>query len=337
MGWENLEGIVGALTRAGYPKNTPVALVRWGTEPSQQTVVGTADDIVDKGTAAGLEPPVVAVFGEVAGLAERLRWFDNRPLFAKKILVTRTRAQAGVLSDLLAQRGAQAIELPTIEIRGLEDNTLLDESLRTLDRYDWAIFASANSVRAVFDRLGALGLDTRAFGSTHVGAIGPVTAAALREQGIVADLMLDGYIAQGMAKDLDRGSFDGRTVLLPRADIGRETLEDELSTVGARVDPVVAYCTGIPKGSVAHARRILEDGIDVATFTSSSTVTNLVGLLNGHVDALSGAVIACIGPVTAATAREVGFNVDIVPSEHTVAGLIDALEEYFAHKIDPHE
>ena len=337
MGWENLAGIVGALTRAGYPEDTPVALVRWGTEPSQRTVVGTAGDIVDKGTAAGLEPPVVAVFGEVVDEAERLRWFDNRPLFAKRVLVTRTRTQAGALSDLLTRRGAQAIELPTIEIRGLEDNTPLDQSLRRLGRYDWAIFASANAVRAVFDRLGELGLDTRAFGTTRVGAIGPATAAALREQGIVADLMPDVYTAEGMAKGLDREAFEGRTVLLPRADVGRETLEEGLSTVGARVEPVVAYRTGTPKDSGVLAQRILEDGIDVAAFTSSSTVTNLVALLNGRVDALSRAVIACIGPVTAATAGEVGLKVDIVPSEHTVAGLVDSLEAFFADKVATHE
>ncbi|MCH8205650.1 MAG: uroporphyrinogen-III C-methyltransferase [Chloroflexi bacterium] len=337
MGWENLPGIVGALTDRGYPRDTPVALVRWGTEPCQETVIGTVGDIVDKGVAAGLEPPVVAVFGEVVGVAERLRWFDNRPLFGKRVLVTRTRAQAGALSDLLVQRGARAIELPTIEVQGLDDYTPFDGSLRRLGDYDWAIFASANAVMAVFERLASLGLDARAFGAARVGAIGPATAAALRDRGIVADLMSDVYTAEGMVRGLARRDFEGAMVFLPRADVGRETLERGLSALGANVEAVVAYRTAAPEGSRGLAQRTIEDGIDVAAFTSSSTVTNLIGLLDGRLDGLSRAAIACIGPVTAATAREVGLNVDIVASEHTVAGLVDSLETYFTSKVPSHE
>ena len=337
MGWENLSGIVGALVDRGYPEDTPAALVRWGTEPYQQTVLGTLADIVGKGAEAGLEPPVVAVFGAVVGLAERLRWFENRPLYGKRVLVTRTRSQAGALSDLLAHRGALAIELPTIEILRLDDYSQLDDSLGRLDTYDWAIFASANAVEAVFDRLFTLGLDARAFGKARVGALGPATAAALRERGIVADLMSDVYTAEGMVKGLARQEFDGRTVLLPRADIGRETLQEGLSTLGASVEAVVAYRTGTPESSRADAERLMDEGIDVAAFTSSSTVTNLVGLLDGRTDGISRTAIACIGPVTAATAREVGLNVDIVASEHTIAGLVDSLEAYFTSKVPSHE
>lgn len=337
MGWENLPGIVGALMDRGYPQDTPAALVRWGTGPCQETVIGTVGDIVDKGVAAGLKPPVVAVFGEVVGVADRLRWFDNRPLFAKRVLVTRTRAQAGALSDLLAQRGAQAIELPTIEVQGLEDYGVFDGSLRRLGDYDWAIFASANAVVAVFDRLATLRLDARAFGAARVGAIGPATAAALQGRGIVADIMSDVYTAEGMVRGLARRDFQGATVFLPRADIGWETLESGLSALGARVEAVGAYRTTTPEGSRERALRTLEAGIDAAVFTSSSTVTNLLGILDGRLDGLSGATIACIGPVTAATASEVGLNVDIVASEHTVAGLVDSLETYFTSKVHSHE
>lgn len=337
MGWENLEAIVRALKRGGYPEDTPAALVRWGAAPAQETVFGTVADIVDRGASAGLAPPVVAVFGSVVNAAARLGWLDSRPLFGKKVLVTRTRSQAGVMSDLLERRGAEAIELPTIEIRPARERVPLDERLRRLSTYDWTVFASANAVRALFDRLGDLGLDARAFWGVRVMAVGPATAAALRERGVIADRVPEVYSAEGAVRELDRESFGGRAVLIPRADIGGGVLERGLVAVGASVDTVVAYHTVRPEGATVRARSLIDDGVDAAAFTSSSTVTNLLGLLDGRTEALSRAVIACIGPATAATARESGLTVDIVAGEHTVAGLVSSLEDYYAERISRHE
>ena len=337
MGWENLASIAETLMRHGRPPDSPVALVQWGTEPHQQTIVGTLSDIVGKAADAGLAPPVVAVFGDVVDLRERLRWFDNRPLFGKRVLVTRTRAQAGALSERLAERGAQAIELPAIETQPLADYSALDGALRRLEANDWVIFTSVNAVQAVFDRLDAMGLDARAFHTAKVGAIGIATATSLREHGIVVDFAPDAFTSESVVDDLKSRGFEGGRVLLPQADIARETLSQGLSAMGATVEQVTVYRTVSPEDSGTRVEAILSEGIDVATFTSSSTVENLARLLDGKLDAISGVTIACIGPITAATAGELGLKVDIVAKEHTVAGLVNALEAHFTQEGSSHE
>ena len=330
MGLENIAEIVGALVRHGRSPDTPAALVRWGTRPDQHTVVGTLGDIVDRAAEESITPPVVAIIGDVVTLRDRLAWFDNRTLFGKRVLVTRTRDQAGQLSSLLSQRGASPIELPTIEVEPLDDSARLDAAVGSLGAYDWAIFSSVNAVDAVFGRLESMGLDSRAFGGTKVAAIGEATATRLRGRGIGPDFVPSQYYAKGLVEGLKEHDLKGSRVLLPRADIAPDTLPRGLAELEAKVDEVTAYRTATPDSSRTSAKEVLENGIDVATFTSSSTVTNLIGLLDGGPDALSGVTIACIGPVTAETAGGLGLNVDIVAREHTVPGLVDALEEYFA-------
>ena len=337
MGWENLRSIVETLVRNGRPPDTPVALVRWGTESHQQTVVGTLADICDMAELARLSPPVVAVVGETVALRDGLRWFDNRPLFGKRVLVTRTRAQAGVLSALLSERGAEAIELPAIEVQPPEDFAQLDKALGRLKGYGWVVFTSVNGVDAVFDRFDALGRDTRAFATSKVAAIGAATAARLKDHGIVADFVPESFLSEAVVDGLRHRRLEGELVLLPRADIATATISDGLRAMGATVEEVVAYRTVTPKESGPLVDQVLSDGIDIATFTSSSTVRNLARLLGGSLDRLAGATIACIGPITATTARESGLEVDIVANEHTVAGLVDALEEHFAEEGPPHE
>ena len=336
MGWESLDSIAKTLVQFGRSPDTPIALVHWGTEPSQRTVVGTLSDIVGKAEQAGLAPPVVAVIGEVVLHRAKMQWFDNGPLFGKRVLVTRTRSQAGALSVLLSDRGAQPIELPTIETRALDDYSDLDGALRRLTSYDWVIFTSANSVHAVFDRLEALQLDARAFGSTKVAAVGSATAESLGEHGIVADFVPETFLSSAIVEGLNDRELSGSRVLLPRADIAPQPLSQDLSTIGVLVEEVTAYRTVPSEESGKRIDDILSDGIDIATFTSSSTVTNLVGILDGSLDRLSQGTVACIGPVTAATARELGLRVDIVAREHTVAGLVDALETHFAKEGSSH-
>ncbi|MGH2543738.1 MAG: uroporphyrinogen-III synthase, partial [Ardenticatenaceae bacterium] len=281
MGWENLSAIVEALAKHGRSPDTPVALVRWGTEPIQKTVTGTLGDIAARAESANLAPPVVAVVGEVARLREKLRWFDNRPLFGKRVLVTRTRAQAGTLSAMLSERGAQPVELPTIEIKPLNNFGRLDEALSKIHSCDWVIFTSANAVEAVFSRLSSLGRDARAFNSSKVAAIGPATAASLKEQGILADFVPDSFVAEEVVEGFRRRGIASGRVLLPRADIARKALRDGLIALGMAVDEVPVYHTVAPSNLNEQASLLLSQGIDIVTFTSSSTVKNLVDALGG--------------------------------------------------------
>ena len=330
MGWRNLADVTDTLIRHGRHPDTPAAVVQRGREPYQRTVVGTLHDIDGKVRDAGLSAPVVVIVGEVVSLRRTLRWFDDRPLFGKRVLVTRTRSQAGKLTRLLRERGAQSIELPTIDVRPLQDYSSLDRTLGRLSDYTWVVFTSANAVDAVFARLAAMALDARAFGDVKIAAIGPATVDALSGQGLISDLAPDVFTSSAIVEALRDRLPPGARVLLPRADIAPDSLREGLSANGAEVDDVTAYRTVAPEATADRLDSILAAGIEVATFTSSSTVRNLLSAVNGKADRISGATIACIGPVTAGTAREMGLKVDIVADVHTVAGLVDALEQHLA-------
>ncbi|MCH7608319.1 MAG: uroporphyrinogen-III C-methyltransferase [Chloroflexi bacterium] len=326
MGWRPLSGIVRSLLANGRSPETPVAVTQWGTLPKQRTVAGTLADIIAKGDAAGLTSPVVTVIGDVAGLREGLRWFDTGPLFGMRVLVTRSRQQAGVLGQLLSAEGAEPIELPTIEIAPLEDFGALDDALERIGSYAWAVFTSTNGVDAAFGRLAEGGRDARGLGGVRVAAIGPATAAALAHRGIIADYVPDTFTTEAVAEGFGDLDVDGARVLLLRADIAPDALPEGLRRLGAEVDSVAAYRTLKPSGASERARELLGSGsIDVATFTSSSTVRNLVELLGRDRALLDGIRIASIGPVTSAAARELGLRVDVEAREHTVPGLVRAL------------
>ena len=327
MGWESLPAITEALVRHGMSPDTPVALIRWGTEPWQKTVTGVLRDVVDRARIADLSAPIVAVIGQVVDLREKLRWFDNLPLFGKRVLVTRTRTQAGRLSQALAESGALPVEVPTIDIERLADYTELDEELRDLERYGWLVFTSVNAVDVVFERLAGDGRDARAFAGARVACIGEATAERLRANGIAPDLMPRAYVSESMVESFNGIDVAGQRVLVPAAEAGRDTLAKGLAERGALVRRVTAYRTVMPEDSRHLAESAIAEGIDIATFTSSSTVLNLSKLLGGDLSGLSDATVACIGPVTAATAGEVGLHVDIVAQEHTIDGLVTALED----------
>ncbi len=334
MGWASIEKILEALQRAGLSADTPVALVQWGTWNRQRTVTGTLESAAAKGRAAGLAAPVVAVIGEVVSLRDELAWFDNRPLFGKRVLVTRSRTQASRMCELLEDAGAEPVELPAIAIAPPEDSGPLDDAVRRLSAFGWVMFASVNAVDAVFDRLDAQGRDARAFGAAHVGAIGPATAAALERRGIHPDFKPSRSVTPVALEELADLEWRGVPVLLPAADIGRDELADGLTRLGANIERVTAYRTMTPRDASQRALDAFADGIDIVTFTSSSTVRNLLGLLDENngpgKDALSGSLIACIGPVTAATARDMGLRVDIEAEEHTVEGLAQSLITHFS-------
>jgi uroporphyrinogen III methyltransferase / synthase len=326
MGVEQLGAITERLLGAGRPPTEPAALVRWGTTTEQQTLRSSLGQIAVEARSRGLRPPAVLVVGKVAALAEQLAWFDSRPLHGNRILVTRAREQASVLSERLAELGATPIEFPTISIEPLRDPAPLDQALNELSGYDWVIFTSANGVSAAFTRLEAQERDARSFGTARVAAIGPATERALAEHGIRADFVPSAFTSEGIASELTEMLIKGQRLLLLRADIAPTVLVDALSAQGARVDNVIAYQTR-PSSENRRAveQRFLEKQIDVVTFTSSSTVRNLLEALDHKTELLVGAVIACIGPVTAQTARELGLRVDVVAPVHTIDGLVDAL------------
>ena len=334
MGWASIEKILDELEKAGLPAGTPVALVQWGTWSRQRTVTGTLRTAAARGRAAGLTAPVVAVIGEVVNLRDELAWFDNRPLFGKRVLVTRSRTQASRMCELLEDAGAMAVELPAIAIAPPDDFGPLDDAVSRLSTFGWVIFASVNAVESVFDRLDALGRDARAFGAARVGAIGPATAAELQRRGIRPDFTPSRSVSSAALEELAAHDWTGVPVLLPAADIGRDELAEGLSRLGARVERVTAYRTVTPPDAAQRARDAFAEGIDIVTFTSSSTVRNLLSLLEEDSgpgkQALSGSLVACIGPVTGVTARELGLRVDIEAEEHTVHGLAGALVRHFS-------
>jgi uroporphyrinogen III methyltransferase/synthase len=308
MGVATRAAIAERLIAGGLPPDTPVAAVRWGSRPEQRSVRTT---LVQLGSVE-LEPPVTMVIGRVAELD--LRWFEGRPLFGRRVVVTRAQAQASDLIRRLRELGAETVELPAIFVKDAADGgAALHRAAAEVSTYDWVAFTSVNGV----DRFCAQLTDARAFGHARVAAIGPGTAGALRHFGVVADLVPDRYVAEAVAEAFPSGT--GR-VLLPRAAVARDVLPDSLRSKGWRVDVVEAYRTEAAEPSAAA---LADAGkADAITFTSSSTVTNYLRTVG--LDAIP-PVVVCIGPVTAETARAAGLHVDVVAEEHTIDGLVRAL------------
>ncbi len=331
MGLENLEAIVGKLLEFGKSPETPIAVIRGGTTARQETITGTLGDILAK--ARGLKPPAVAVVGPVVSLRGPLRWFEDKPLFGRRVLVTRAREQAPGLSDLLAREGAEPIPIPTIEIVPPEDYGPLDAAIARLGAYDWVIFTSGNGVSSFSSRLRALGKDARAFGRAKICAVGPATGAALERVGLRADFVPVEYLTGAIPEGL--GILEGRRVLLPRADIASNQLAEDLRAGGAQVDEVVAYRTRPAKAPAVDLLALFRDGeVDAVALASPSAVKSLVISLTSKepegpsaAEHLARTIVACIGPVTAQTARELGIRVDVIASEHTMEGLVQALSQ----------
>lgn len=336
MGMKNLPAIVTNLMAEGRPSSTPVAIIRWGTRPSQQTVVGTLADIVEKTKAAKLEPPAVIVVGEVVRLRPQLNWFEQRPLFGKRMLMTRAKEQSAELAAMLAAYGAEPVEAPTIRTMPPADWSPVDRAIRAIETYDWVIFTSMNGVAQFMRRLCASGLDARSLAGRRVCCIGPRTAQELEKFGVKADVIPVDYQAEGVLMALGGQDLKKARVLIPRAEVARELLPDELRARGAHVDVVPVYRTLAPSGNAeGWHRQLVARQIHVVIFTSSSTVRNFVEMLGG-VDRvnplLKSVVIACIGPITAKTVEEYGLTVSIVPGENTITALVDAIVQYYGSR-----
>ena len=331
MGVNNLAKIVATLIAHGRPPKTSVAVIKDGTQPAQATVVGTLDNIVAKVQKERLKPPAVIIVGEVVRLRKKLRWFDNRPLFGKRILVTRARQQASALSELLIAHGAQPVELPAIDIKPLADTAELDRAIVNLHNYHWILFTSVNGVTMFFQQLRNHYQDARVFSGLKVGAIGPATARALEAKGIRPDYVPSVYTSQGIIAGLKKQGISGQRFFIPRADIANDELVQGIRKLGAEVDAVASYRTVSAHSANAQIKQMFSSGdIDVITFTSSSTISSLIAMLGGKKELLCNSKIACIGPKTADTAVSAGLNVDIIAREQTIPGLVAAIEGYFA-------
>jgi len=329
MGVVNLSHIVDQLVTAGKPRETPISLIRWATWPQQETLVSTLASVVDDVAISGFKAPAVTVVGEVVNFRDKLRWFDTKPLFGKRILVTRAREQASVLSEMMRERGADPVEFPLIRITPLDDYSMLDSALTALETYRWVVFTSANAVRIVSDRLFLAARDSRAFASNRIAAIGPATAEALSTLGLRPDYQPSESVAESVISEWPDTDLTGHKILLPRARQGRELLPNRLRELGATVDVVPAYETVMDAEGASAIRAQLEaEEIHAVTFTSSSTVTNFVESI-GRDDStrlLESIFVAAIGPATSKTAREAGIRVDVEAEDHSIPGLVQALE-----------
>lgn len=326
MGVGQLADVVREWLQYGADPAIPAALIQWGTVGRQRTVTGTLANIVERVIKAGLQAPAVAVFGSVVSLREKLDWFEKRPLLGKRIVVTRSRKQAGALSRELLALGAEVVELPTIRFEPPEDLLAFGELVRDAHTYDWVIFTSPNGVDAFFEIFYKIYRDAREIGGVRIAAIGPSTAARIHAQKLAVDLMPEKAVAEELlATFLKDTSVENLKILIVRPEKARNTLPHELTRLGAIVDEAIAYRTvaEAPSPGIAQLRT---EGADLVTFTSSSSAENFKAL---GLELPPGAETASIGPITSRTMQELGLPVDLEADKHDIAGLVAAILEFF--------
>jgi uroporphyrinogen III methyltransferase / synthase len=322
MGMERLASIVPELLENGADPSLPVALIRWGTTGRQQTLIGELGSIVK--AAVGFEPPAIAVFGRVVELRDKLSWFERRPLFGRRIVVTRTRKQASELSAKLKILGADVYELPTIRVEPPDNLMDFGELVRDVFQYDWVIFTSVNGVDAFFDMFYRLYDDARSIGNVKIAAIGPATAQRIKSFHLSVDLQPKQFIAEAIVDGLlELGSVENLKFLVVRALGSREVLPKRLAELGGIVDEATAYKTVPETNDISGAlERFRSEGADLVTFTSSSTVENFLALKLPWPAQMK---TASIGPITSETMRKNGLPVDVEAARYDVDGLVSAV------------
>ena len=340
MGIKNLQSITEKVIRYGRDPHTPVAVVRWASTAEQRTVVGNLENIAEVVRKNNIKPPSLVVIGEVVNLRDTINWYEKRPLFRKRVVVTRTRDQASELVNLLENYGAECIEYPTIAIEAVASYEILDRALAEIGTYHWLLFTSINAVDYFFQRLFELGRDVRDLKGPKIAAVGRVTAEALAGRGIRADLLPREFTGDGLAETLIETGVKDLRILIPRALKARESLPETLGSAGAEITVAPVYQNVLPGSSTGGELKeelrnaLLEKDVDMVTFTSSSTVRNFVKLLDIQTPdemqkLMSGVAVAAIGPITAKTAEELGLPVDVQPAEYTIPDLVDSIVAYF--------
>ena len=334
MGVGHLREIAERLIQHGRPPDTPISLVHWGTTPQQKTLEGTLVDIAQKAKTVDFRNPAAIVVGEVNTLRKQLGWFDRKPLFGRRIIVTRARAQASNFAECLESYGAEVTQFPTIETQPIPDNAMLDRAIAQLATYNWVIFTSVNAVEYFYRHLRESGKDVRSLSNARICAVGQKTVAALDEIGIRADYVPSESRGAVVATELE--GVEGQKILLPRASIAADDLPNGLRNRGAIIDAIPTYET-VKTG--AEGRETLEADlhngrIDMVTFTSSSTVTNFLEMFDSHPPTalLDQIHIAVIGPSTAATVKAHGLAVDIVAQKASVEALAEEIIKFYTRK-----
>ncbi len=331
MGTRALGKIAKLLIHFGKEKSTPVAVIRWATTGNQQTVTGTLATIEQEVKRAKITAPTVILVGKVVSLRKSLKWFEEKPLFGKTILVTRARTQASSLSHELQNLGARVVEFPTIEIKEAEDFTKLDLALHHIENYDWLIFTSENGVSAFMRRVCLMNMDARDLHSIQIAAVGSGTEKKLGEYALKADLIPTTFSTEGLFRELKKqGQVAGKRFLLLRTDIAPKKLAQSLVKEGGLVSEISVYRTEKPKFSGEKLVRLLKhEKIDCVTFTSSSTAENFLGALSTSERKQIRAKLVSIGPVTSGTIREFGVKPNAEANPHNIPALVEAVEACF--------
>lgn len=347
MAVKNVDLIARQLIEHGRPPETPVAVVRWGTRPDQKTIIGTLESIASILKEQHIKPPAVMIVGGVVRLRDTLRWYEKKPLFGYRILVTRERLEG---FDRLEEMGAEILEFPTIEVLPPESNAELDATIDRIASYHWIIFTSKNGVKYFFRRFFEKDRDIRDLKGVKICAVGTMTAEEVRRYGLKVDLIPDEFRAEGLIssfmeigslKNDDSGrksrrsvSLKGMRFLLPRAEKAREIFPEKIRELGGEIDVPVAYRTVKPESRGKRLRRFLREGrISIATFTSASTFINFRAIMGEDADEyLKGATIAAIGPVTANAIEQAGLSVDIMPSKATIEAMVDEIIQWVHRK-----
>jgi uroporphyrinogen III methyltransferase/synthase len=341
MGIKNLKTITEKLLMYGRDPKTPVAVVRWASTSEQRTVVGNLENIADVVLENKIKPPSLVIIGEVVNLRDTINWYEKRPLFSKKVVVTRTREQASELVSLLENYGAECLEYPTIALQPVDSYEVLDKALAAIETYDWLLFTSINAVDYFFDRLFQQGMDVRDLKGPRIGAVGRVTSESLAARGIRADLLPDKFTGDGLADSLIGQGVEGQKIFIPRALKAREILPETLQDAGADVTVAPVYQNVLPGSSAGDDLKadlkesLLEKSIDMVTFTSSSTVKNFISLLDCDgpeelAGLMEGIAVAVIGPITAKTAEKYGLQVLVQPDEYTIPAMVESIVKFFS-------
>lgn len=337
MGVKTLEENFARLIRAGKSPATPAAIVEWGTYPRQRSRVGDLRSLPGLAKRAGIRPPAVTMVGDVVRLKPALDWFETKPLFGRRVLVTRSGDQASELSRRLSEAGAQALELPAIEIRPPRSWAALDRAIARIEDYDWLIFTSVHAVEAFSSRLKKFRKGPRALTHLKIAAVGPVTAQRLEEAGFSVSRLGESFTSEALGRSFRARELKGKRVLFPRAEVAREAFVSELRQKGASVEVAVAYRSGAPRLSRRKIRAALGEGApDLLTFASGATAENLARLLRqaGLWERYRKVPAAAIGPVTRAAAKRAGFRVVVMPRTHTIEALVEAIASYYSKKLN---
>ncbi|MBI4412422.1 MAG: uroporphyrinogen-III C-methyltransferase [Deltaproteobacteria bacterium] len=333
MGVATLRENLQKLIAYGKSPDTPAAIISWGTLPEQKTVMATVATLADRAEMEKVTPPSLVVVGSVVLFREKLKWFENKPLFGKRIIVTRFKAQASEFSDLLRERGGSVIELATIDIQPPESFAPLDESIQKIKDFDWLLFTSVNAVDFFWERFrklpsGGVRKDLRDLAHLKIGVIGPSTAHRLESLGLWVDLIPEEFRQEGMVSAFKKAGIRGKKVLIPRAREGREHLVEELVQMKCEVEVVEAYRNVMPEVKPDELDQVFRSPKpDWITFLSSSSVDNFVRLVGAKKAAnyLYGIKVACIGPTTQKSCENHGIKVDLMPEHNTIPALVTAL------------